>query len=215
MDDPMQDAPALLMPAARAYARRLRRYGATARGVFWRDDEWQRRRYHILVRAFRPEDRQGGVSITDFGCGYGAFFDYLQNRPVMQESRYVGYDMSAEMIAACEARISDERTRFVRHLRVTEPADYVFVSGTFNLKLQAGDDAWQRYVLASLGQLWSMTRKVLAFNMLDADGDEVPQAGLYYAHAAEFEDHCRRQFSPHVELSIDAPLPDWTLFVSR
>ncbi len=211
----MRDAPAMLTPAALAYARRLRRFGPTPRGVFWRDDEWQRRRYHILARAFRPEDRAGGISIGDFGCGYGAFFDYLRDRPVMANSRFTGYDMAAEMITACAERIDDPRARFVRHLRVIEPADYIFVSGTFNLKLDADDAAWRRYVLASLKQLWSMTGKVLAFNMLDANGDEAPQEGLYYASAEDFSDFCRRELSPNVDLSIDKPLPDWTMFVSR
>ena len=215
MDDPLRQAPAMLAPAARAYERRLRRYGPTAKGVFWRDDEWQRRRYHVLVRAFRPEDRGGGVSIADFGCGYGALFQYLQDRPVMTGSRYIGYDMSEQMIAACRNRIDDRRARFVRHLRVTEPADYVFASGTYNLKLRANTGAWHRYILASLDQLWSKTGRVLAFNMLDADAEDDPEEGLYYGRASEFRDHCRQHFSARVELSTDPPLPDWTLFVRR
>ena len=216
MVDPTHITAMLLAPATRAYERRLRQFGPTARGVFWRDDAWQRRRYDILAQAFRPDDRQGGTTICDFGCGYGALFDYLAARPVMDGSLYLGIDMSEDMIAACQARIRDERATFERHVALTKRCDYVLVSGTFNLKMAAADEVWLPYVLNAIEQLWSGTKKVLAFNMLDADGDDERQQGLYYADGPTFETFCNDHLKDaRVTLRYDPPLPDWTIFVER
>jgi SAM-dependent methyltransferase len=206
---------ALLAPARRAYARRLQQCGATARGVFWRDEAWQARRYDILATLFRPVHRSGGISIADLGCGYGAFFDYLAPRPVMAESRYVGYDMTEEMIGACQARISDPRASFVVAPQVAAAADYVFASGTFNLKMNAEDAPWQGYVMRAIAEAWDQTRVGFAFNMLDVSYDpRAHQEGLFYADATTFEAFCRR-LAPHVTLRRDPPLPDWTIFMWR
>ena len=53
------------MPVALAYERRLKRYGDTPRGVFWKDGDWQRMRYDILVRIFDDLARAGGLTIHD------------------------------------------------------------------------------------------------------------------------------------------------------
>ena len=204
----------MLEPVLRAFDARIKQYGSDPRSAFWRNAEWQRRRYDILSGLFSEEDRKGGITITDFGCGYGAFFDYLKDRPVMEGSRYTGIDISGAMIDQAQASIMDPRATFQRHLIATEAADYTFVCGTYNMNLGADEGEWADYVKASLSQLWSKTTKALAFNMLRSDAPEKYQS-LYYADAKEFMDYCRDKLSPDVNYSNDSPLPDWTIFVRR
>ncbi len=204
----------MLEPVLETFDARLAQYGSDPRSAFWRNAEWQRRRYDILSGLFSENDRRGGITITDFGCGYGAFFDYLKDRPVMTNSRYTGIDMSAAMISQAQAGIDDERATFRRHLIATEPADYTIVCGTYNMLLDADRDAWTGYIKASLAQLWSKTTKALGFNMLRSDAPEKYKS-LYYADAEEFLDFCRDNLSPDVDYSNDSPLPDWTIFVRR
>lgn len=204
----------MLGPVLASFEHRLKQFGADPRSAFWRDEEWQRRRYDILVRLFAADDRNGGVTITDYGCGYGALFDYLKDRPVMEGSRYIGIDLSAAMIEEAESRITDPRATFQRNLIATESADYTFACGTYNMNLEADKGEWAAYVKASLAQLWSQTEKALGFNMLRADAEE-KYPGLYYADAEEFLDFCKRALSPNVSFTDDRPLPDWTIFVHR
>jgi len=104
----------------------------------------------------------------------------LKDRPVMNESRYIGIDISQAMIDEAENCTQDPRAKFHRHLIATEEADYTFVCGTYNMNLSADEGEWLEYVKASLEQLWSKTRKALGFNLLRADApDQYP--GLYYA----------------------------------
>ena len=210
----LHDASRLLAPVVHAYNRRYRQYGASPHGVFWKDAEFQRRRYENLITIFDDADHAGGLTIHDFGCGYGAFFDFLKDRPVMYRSRYIGTEISEPLVAAARERIDDQRTYFVRALSATETADYTFASGTFNMHMRADEADWLAYVKASLAQLWERSRKGLAFNMLRHDAPE-KFCDLYYADAELFREFCLQEFSTNVRLTNDDPLPDWTIFVQR
>lgn len=204
----------MLDGVARAYRHRLRRHGAEPTGVYWRDREGQWRRFQILSRVFAGDAGGEPLSVNDLGCGYGAFFDYLSEIPAMRDGAYFGYDLCAEMIEAATARIHDLRATFVHGLLADREADYSFASGTYNLNGDADDGAWAIYVKASLTQLWSKSRKGLAFNMLDR-AKPGRQRGLYYADAGEFADFCARSLSPNVSLIDHDGLPDWTILIRR
>lgn len=210
----LKSAQRMLEPVLASYERRLEQFGADPRSAFWKNEEWQTRRYRNLSRLFEDDDRGGGIVVTDFGCGYGAFFDYLKDRPVMAGSRYIGIDMSERMLDEARTRIPDPRARFERKLVLTEESDYTFACGTFNMNLGADKAEWADYVKASLQQIWSRTRKALGFNMLRPDAPE-RWDGLYYPDPAEYEAFCREALGRHVEMTIDRPLPDFTIFVRR
>ena len=210
----LQRSRSMLEPVLASFEKRVAQFGADPRSAFWKDEEWQKRRYDILSRLFDEPDRLGGISITDFGCGYGAFFDYLADRPVMKNSRYTGIDMSAAMIEEANAQIRDSRATFQSHLIATETADYTVVCGTYNMNLGANRDEWADYVKASLEQLWSKTTKAMGFNMLRFDApDQYP--GLYYADGMEFVKFCNETLSPDITYTDDRPLPDWTIIIRR
>lgn len=210
----LQRSRSMLEPVLASFEKRVAQFGADPRSAFWKDEEWQKRRYDILSRLFDEPDRLGGISITDFGCGYGAFFDYLADRPVMKNSRYTGIDMSAAMIEEANARIRDSRATFQSHLIATETADYTVVCGTYNMNLGANRNEWADYVKASLEQLWSKTTKAMGFNMLRFDApDQYP--GLYYADGMEFVKFCNETLSPDITYTDDRPLPDWTIIIRR
>jgi SAM-dependent methyltransferase len=211
----LMKAPRLLAPVARIYGRRLDECGATAKGVFWKDEAWQIKRFERMAEIFDTDDLQsGGVAINDFGCGYGAFFDFLAARPVMNGSRYFGYDISQEMIAACRDRITDPRAKFLRKMWATEFADYSFACGTYNMHGRADAREWMEYVEASLEQLWSKTRRALAFNMLRDDEPEQYQ-GLYYVDPERLRRFCATKLTANLEIFDERPLPDITFFLRR
>ncbi|MBO6521343.1 MAG: class I SAM-dependent methyltransferase [Rhodospirillales bacterium] len=211
----LRRAPKLLAPVARIYGHRLDQCGATAKGVFWKGEVWQRRRFERLIEIFEPDDMAtGGITINDLGCGYGAFFEYLRDYPVLNGSRYYGYDISQAMIAACRDRIVDPRASFHRKMWASKPAEYGFASGTYNLHGKADDDQWWEYVEASLRQLWHRTGKALAFNMLRIDEDEQFE-GLYYVDPEKVLRFCRKYLSEDVEMFDERPMPDVTFFVRR
>lgn len=210
----LRDAARLLAPVVQVYDRRVRKYGANPQGVFWKNEAWQQIRFQTLSAIFDDADQAGGLTIHDFGCGYGAFFHYLKDLPVMHMSRFIGTDMSQPLIEAARTSTTDPRAQFVRRLHATETADYTFASGTFNMHMGADGGEWVAYVQACLSQLWGRTRKGLAFNMLRLDAPEKFR-DLYYADENLFRDFCARNLSADLTLTNDDPLPDWTLLVRR
>jgi SAM-dependent methyltransferase len=210
---PLSDAPRLLAPIAVHYTAALRTYGAQPRGVFWRDTKGQRLRFEQLIGVLDEDDWGRSLSINDLGCGYGAMFEFLADKPSMGEGRYRGYDISEEMVDCCRQRITDPRASFEQSPRATKTADYSFVSGTYNLRLDIPDEAWLDYIRRSLVDLAMMSRKGLAFNMLAADRSKKPQKTLYYAQPQSLYDFCLRAISPRVTLVTDYPLAEWTIWI--
>ena len=211
----LKETAKILAPIAALYRYRLLECGPTARGVFWKNESGQRLRFEVLLGVIDVEDEQGGITITDLGSGYGAFFEFLADQPVMQNSRYYGYDISGAMVLTAQRRIHDSRATFEQSMLATREADYSFVSGTYNMKLDESDRDWAAYVEESLKELWSKTRKGLAFNMLCTTTKNRKEKDLYYADWKVFRDFCEKELSPHVTVLRDYPLAEWTIYVHR
>ena len=203
-------APDLLKPVAFAFDHRLAEWGASARGVYWRNEDGQKLRFEVLARVF--EGDAGPFTVNDLGCGYGAFFDFLEPRLGPRLARFAGIDISPAMVAEAKARIADRRAVFVRGLAAGEDADYSFASGTFNMCLEAKPAEWIDYVETSLAHLYGRSRKALAFNML-AGSDKVHE-GLYYANPERFIAFCQG-LGARVQFATDYPLDEWTIFARR
>ena len=217
VSEPLKRAPKFLAPVAVLYDMRLKRFGARPEGVFWLDEKGQRLRFDILSRIM--EGAGGSVIVNDLGCGYGAFFQFLKDRPVLKDGLYLGYDISEFMVEKATRLNDDSRAKFVQVLIATWRADYSFASGTYNMRMDTDPLEWAEYVRSSLVQLWSASERGLAFNML-ADEEAIRrgkprQDDLYYARSQEYLDFCRRELSPHSTLVDDYPLAEWTIQVNR
>jgi len=211
----VRQAARILAPLSVLYDLRLRECGPTARGVYWRDESGQRLRFEVLLGVVDLADDRGGIAVNDLGCGYGALFDFIAERPFMRDGRYFGYDISEGMVREAARRIRDPRARFEQSLVATRVADYSFVSGSYNMKLDERDRDWAAYVEANLRDLWSKTRKGLAFNMLCAATKSRKEHDLYYGDWKVFRNFCATELSPHVTVLRDYPLAEWTIYVHR
>lgn len=200
--------PDLLRQTQRYYDGRLAEHGPTARGVDWNSEESQHLRFRELCRLIDDE----GASVLDYGCGYGALRAYLRERG--HRGQYTGFDISERMIEAARAATSDAAARFESSRVAVVPADYTLASGIFNVKLDAADDAWRRYVIETVGDLAAISRRGFAFNALSRYSDvDRRRPDLYYADPLDLFDYCKRHISRFVSLLHDTPLYEFTLLV--
>ena len=207
--------PKLLKPVTQAYEDRLNQFGNEARGVFWQNKEYQFKRFEILSRIIESGNNDQSIVIHDFGCGYGALFDYLANKPIMTNAHYVGTDMNSQMIIAARQRINDPRAEFRHQLVALDVADYTLISGAFNMHLGQDEEEWEAYIKACLIQLWSKTRLGLAFNMLRDNAQDIYD-GLFYINGYDLFDFCAARLSANVVIQNDSPLlPDWTFYIRK
>jgi SAM-dependent methyltransferase len=170
----------LLIPALRFYNTTIAEHGATARGVSWKNEELQTRRYHVLCQIFEAAPGKAGFSIHDFGCGYGGLFKFLAEYSHLHGGgRYTGIDMCERMVEAARRHVCDPRAQFSHGVAAAagDEADYTLVSGTYNMHGGVEPAVWEEYAQASIRRLWANTRRGLAFNMLTTAG--VPPRDRY------------------------------------
>ena len=71
----------------------------------WFSKRRQVLRFELICKYICAVNQRGSISISDVGCGYGAFLDYLLDKKMGQDWRYFGYDLSSEVIGYCKKNI--------------------------------------------------------------------------------------------------------------
>lgn len=191
---------------------KLNEHGATHKGVDYNSTESQEARFFQLLKVIDASQR---YSLLDFGSGYGGMYDYLVR--LGHDVHYVGYDIAEPMIVrGRELHPNNPDCLFSSDLNEIPVLDYAVVSGTFNMKLDAENEAWTQVVLDALRQMHAHTSKGMAFNMLTSysDADRM-RPDLYYGDPLFFFDYCKRHFSKNVALLHDYTLYDFTILVRK
>lgn len=216
MSDPTSQ---MLGHVAEYYSDRLKKFGATARGVDWNDPKGQFLRFEQLGKLIlETKSTEKILSIADYGCGYSAFLDYIrQSFPKDVEYDFLGLDVSPDMIEASRQRWqSDKRARFIVGHQPDEKTDFSVASGIFNVCLEADHAEWLEYILATLKTMARFSNRGFAFNCLTSYSDEDRKADhLFYADPCHIFDYCKSNFSRNVALLHDYDLYEFTILVRQ
>ncbi len=196
------------------YSKNLGEMGVSSKAVGWKTEESQRMRFAKLASVIHPSD--SGITINDYGCGYGAMLKYFlenQRPPVLG---YNGYDISTEMLAAAAHELASftGELNLLQSSTINTESDYSFISGTFNVRFDATREAWEVFIREKLQELHTFSRKGFAFNLLTSYVD-YEEAHLYYGNPCYWFDYCKRHFSKRVSLLHDYPLWEWTMIVRK
>lgn len=195
----------------------LRAKGPTPKSVLWRGWWSQRVRFQALLKLLTPdEQRERGLVINDFGCGYGAFFGHIRRRRWMKTGKYYGYDLCPAMVRAGRERYDDPRAEFIDADRVCYQADFTVACGAFGLRLTMDEEAWRDYIQKTLCHLADYSRRGLAFNLLDRSQTPPTERRetLFYADPQDFLQFCRRSLSENCQLLTSySSGTDFTLLV--
>jgi SAM-dependent methyltransferase len=194
------------------YTDKIKIYGATPKGVDWNGEESQFIRFEQLSKIINKDI----FSINDIGCGYGKYFEYLQNR--FLNFNYYGFDLSQEMIKNAKSLYSNKGGGFMQvdNLKNIEKADYSVASGIFSVKMEHNESEWLSYILATLEEMNEKSIKGFSFNMLTKYSEkEYMRDNLYYADPLFIFDYCKRNFSKQVALLHDYGLYEFTILVKK
>ena len=144
------------LDAVRAlYDSNLAEFGTDSRAVGWPDARAQVLRFEKLAYILAADKPSEPVEVADWGCGYGAMFEFLDAHPACDLRSFSGYDLSSDMLAAAAARIPDDRASWICGPKVDRDVDYCFVSGTFNVRMDAEDETWNAYIKSTLEDLFA------------------------------------------------------------
>ena len=190
------------------YSEKLKRHGATARGVDWHSTASQ---YLRFVQLLKVCDFSRPFSINDFGCGYGALLDYFEYRHREAAILYHGIDISPPMIEAAKLRWKHNmQAKFSTDSACREIADYSLASGVFNVKLNLPVEEWEPYVGSILSDLRANSRRGFAVNFMLPLEESSEQPLLYRTRPDRWTD-CLNALGCAVEHVSDYGLREFTL----
>ena len=197
------------------FTEKLEQFGATAKGVDYNGETAQHTRFAELVRIVKnPAEK---FSILDYGCGYGAMFDFLQAK--RWQFDYYGVDLIEKMVIAGRETHKDfPNAQFTIDEKEVPKVDYLVAAGIFNIKLDAPYEEWQDFTVKTLHRMNDLCSKGFAFNMLTkySDAERMAQRpDLFYGDPLFFFDLCKRNFSRNVALLHDYGLYDFTILVRK
>lgn len=196
------------------FTEKLETYGPTAKGVDYNGPEAQALRFEVLARIIDPSSP---FTVIDYGCGYGALFDFLKSKNWQFE--YYGVDLIEKMVlAARETHSDDPNAHFTTDESELPVADYLIAASVFNIKMDCSYDEWQKMVMETLPRMNALCSKGFSFDMLTRYSDPDRMAArpdLFYADPLFFFDFCKRNFSRNVALLHDYGLYDFTILVRK
>jgi hypothetical protein len=196
------------------FSEKLKTFGATPKGVDYNGPDAQQPRFEQLIRVINPASP---FTVMDYGCGYGAMFDFLDRKNWQFE--YYGVDLIEEMvIAGRETHKSFPNAHFTTNEQEVPLVDYLLAGAIFNIKLETSYEEWHLFVEKTLVHMNELCSKGFAFNMLTkySDEDRMSQRpDLFYGDPLFFFDFCKRNFSRNVALLHDYGLYDFTILVRK
>jgi SAM-dependent methyltransferase len=194
------------------YTACARQHGSTPRGVDWTSLASQQLRFVQLMKICTGAR---AFSLNDAGCGYGALLDYLAVRHADADIDYLGYDVAPTMVQRARRRFAGRPSvAFAVGHRAPRIADCAVASGIFNVQRAVPITDWERFVAATLADLWATTRIGFAVNFMHASGPgTAPRAGLYQPPPRRWIDHCTQVFGARVELLEGYGQPEVTMLV--
>jgi len=196
------------------FSEKLETFGATAKGVDYNGEQAQQIRFAELVKVINPGSK---FSVIDYGSGYGAMFEFIQQQG--WDFEYYGVDLIEKMVIAGREKFREfPNTHFTTDEKELPVADYLVAAGIFNIKLETTYDDWHNFVCETLPRMNALCSRGFSFNMLTKYSDADRMAGrpdLFYADPLFFFDFCKRNFSRNVALLHDYGLYDFTILVRK
>lgn len=185
----------------------LTRFGRSPAALYWSSREIQEIRFRILCEI----GVEAGDSLLDVGCGFADLKAWIERHrgPV----DYTGIDLSPEILAVAAAEQPDARFCCGELFDLKAPPegyDWVLLSGALNEALDDGG----RYARAIIARMFSLARRGVAFNLLDARIRPMYTFGLQHFDPEEMLAYCRT-LSPHCRLRDDYLDNDFTIWICR
>lgn len=195
------------------YSQRVTDYGSTPSAVGWSDLETQRLRFIQLQKII--EVNEHAFSLSDLGCGYGAFVQTLPENLQQRMSAYKGYDISEKMIEVAKENFkSDPKYTFFLSSNIQEKTDYVIASGIFNHHFGADAKDWWAHIIKTISHMHEQAKKGIAFNIMSAYVD-YQEDYIYYCDPMDMLRVCLDSFGRNVRLYHDYNLFEFTILIKK
>ena len=198
---------------AEIYDQRFLKLGPVPEASMWYSRKRQFARFDVIIEQIKLLSRNETATITDIGCGYGAFLEFLIEKRFPNAWRYYGHDLSREVVEFCKKKYS-HRGLFYNGSVPTIKSDFIIMSGTYNFFPSNDYNAWREYFHQSLDLYWPKIKRALIFNLQTADQEMITDKGIVYSSKLAIESFCKSNFG-NVSVITNPIIPRDVTFVLK
>lgn len=168
----------------RFYQEKFEKYGDNSKSLLWAD----RGASHQRFRQFWAEIDFNNKKVLDVGCGFGELGNFLIKR--YKNVNYLGVDIVPEFITLGKKKYPKLDLRVADYLgdKIDGNHDVVIASGILNSNI----DDNMGFRKTAIKKLFSLTKNILAFNMLGLypQPENKDDSNVWYANSLEILKYC-------------------------
>ena len=196
---------------ARTYNKRFTKLGAVPEASLWFSKERQLVRFKLIADVVTQKRPKENFSITDIGCGYGAFVPYLFQRFPNEDFTYTGFEIAEKPLNYCIKTYKRSNVVFKMGNLPKRHSDFSIMSGTYNYAPVLSPKVWQAYLFKNLSQIWSYSRLGIIFNLSVASEAKITSQNISYFSQENVMSFCQNELGK-TSLSFSDNLPKEATF---
>lgn len=192
------------------YNKRIEQYGSTIQALASGNEERRKMRFQVLFEC----GIQGGDRILDLGCGFGDFYQFLNDKLGAGNFSYTGIDINAKIIESAKEKFPtvDFRTSDILEEGLSEKFDFIVSTSSFNLKLNDIDN--YIFIQSLLSICYNSSLKGVAVDFLSDYVDFKPTVEAFY-YKPEIVFSNAKSITKCVTLRHDYPLFEFCLYLYK
>ena len=199
----------------KTYSIRFKKYGATPKGVFWKNTFTQDLRLEMIINIVLSFKNLKNAIFCDVGCGYGRLFQKLQSHHlILKKFHYYGIDINNDFINHCITNLSGKNVFFEKSASLDKVTDFTIMSGTYNLCTMDNISIWEKYLSSNLKSSWVNTKRAMIFNLLHKKEKKILN-GLYYTEENWIKTFCEKNFGQTKIIKTNLLPDDILILVKR
>lgn len=175
------------------YQKLAKKFGHTHRALGWASTKSQEKRYLKIIKTVK---NWKNLSVLDVGCGFGDFYDYLQQYVALKNFSYLGIDYHREFIHEATLRYPGINVQNLDFLNYKKKHDIVIANGSFNVAMPDH----KNYFLFALKKLKSLSKKQCVITCLSDQTNNKKEKTFYYFSKDELNHICQ---SLNLDVKID------------
>jgi len=150
---------------AEHYDKCFKEHGDNNLGVDWPKYEDTLTRHQVMLQLLQGEEN---VSLLDFGCGLGHFYEFLKTNNHHNSINYSGLDINEGFYQTCKEKYPELDFYHIDILinNNIPNFDYIVCNGTFTEKRELSQEEMMEFFTSAISKLWDKCNKGMAFNVM-------------------------------------------------
>jgi cyclopropane fatty-acyl-phospholipid synthase-like methyltransferase len=200
------------------YKQCLIEHGDSNLGVNWPNKSDVDVRHEVMLNILQKNETTTSMSLLDFGCGLGHFYEYIKNNNFIPLVSYTGIDINNEHIEM--ARKKHPNLNWIAtdihtdNTQIYEKYDYIICNGVFTVKHTLSHEQMWEFMTSTLEKLWTKTNKGIAFNVMsklvDWERDD-----LFHVSMDELGLFLKNNLSRNFIIRNDYKLYEYTVYIYK